>query len=966
MKPELWEQIAQLHRAALEIEEGARAAFVTKACAGDELLRRDVESLLALEGNAEDFMESSALEAVAAQLAKEQLPMRALNPGTRFESFEILGPLGAGGMGEVYRARDIKLDRDVALKILPATFTDDAERMARFRREARVLASLNHPNIGSIYGMEESNNLCVFVLELVEGPTLADRIAGGAVPLQEALAIAGQIADAMAYAHEKGVTHRDLKPANIKITPEGNVKVLDFGVAKVLQGYENSGSDSSYPPTLAKPTTLSGMIPGTPAYMSPEQAKAKPVDRRADIWAFGVVLYELLTGGHLFQRETVSDTLAAVLKEEPDWNRIPVKVQPLLRHCLEKDPKRRLRDIGDMYLLLETASIPGRTRRPWLAWGAVALLLVAAAVLSLIHFRRRPLVSAPVQFQIAPPGSLPQGEAFAVSPDGRHLAFAAPGSDGVARLWIRDLASLEVRVLSDSYPASVKPRGVVPPFFWSPDSRFIGFQAGGKLAKIEISGGPAQLLSDVQGTVVGGSWNRDGVIVFADNIRGIMQVSADGGVAVPLTTFDPSRKEVVHALPSFLPDGRHFLYLRESSASEESGVYLGALNTKPEKQDTRRILTCMSGPIYVPSSDSDSGRVLFLRQGTLMAQPFDLHRLEAFGEVVPIAQQVGSYIGYGLFSASSNGVLVYRSNFGQNYQLTWFDRQGRILKTVAEPGSYNSMALSPDERRVAVSRTNPEDTPNWDVWLLDLTRNTSTRLTYDEARAIFPVWSSDGSSIIFDSIHDGEMNLYLTLASGAAGSRLLVESTAEYKNDKYATSVSRDGGFLLFTVEDPATKGDLWVLPLHGDRKPRPFLRTKFNESSGRFSPDGHWIAYTSDESGSDDIYVREFSSGSAQGPWDAGGKWLISKGGGTDPRWRGDGKELFYVASDGKLTSVDISAKPMFKAGAPKPLFQLPPGFIGGDVTADGRRFLVGVPVAQSASVPFTVVLNWQTILKK
>jgi Tol biopolymer transport system component len=358
--------------------------------------------------------------------------------------------------------------------------------------------------------------------------------------------------------------------------------------------------------------------------------------------------------------------------------------------------------------------------------------------------------------------------------------------------------------------------------------------------------------------------------------------------------------------------------------------------------------------------------VLFLRQGTLMAQPFDLHRLEAFGEVVPIAQQVGSYIGYGLFSASSNGVLVYRNNFGQNYQLTWFDRQGRILKTVAEPGSYNSMALSPDERRVAVSRTNPEDTPNWDVWLLDLTRNTSTRLTYDEARAIFPVWSSDGSSIIFDSIHDGEMNLYLTLASGAAGSRLLVESTAEYKNDKYATSVSRDGGFLLFTVEDPATKGDLWVLPLHGDRKPRPFLRTKFNESSGRFSPDGHWIAYTSDESGSDDIYVREFSSGSAQGPWDAGGKWLISKGGGTDPRWRGDGKELFYVASDGKLTSVDISAKPMFKAGAPKPLFQLPPGFIGGDVTADGRRFLVGVPVAQSASVPFTVVLNWQTILKK
>ena len=966
MKPELWERIAQLHRAALEIEKGARAAFVTEACAGDEVLRREVESLLALEGNAENFMENSALEAVAAQLAKEQFPIGVLNPGTKLGSYEIRGTLGAGGMGEVYRARDCKLNRDVALKILPAIFTDEPARIARFRREARVLASLNHPNIGSIYGLEESNNLCVFVLELVEGITLADRITGGAVPLEEALAIAGQIADAMAYAHEKGVTHRDVKPANIKITPEGNVKVLDFGVAKVLQGHETSSSDSSRSPTFTNPTTYEGMILGTPAYMSPEQAKGKLVDKRADIWAFGVVLYELLTGGHLFQRETVSDTLAAVLKEEPDWNRIPVKVRPLLRYCLEKDPKRRLRDIGDMHLLLETVSVSGQTHRPCLAWGAVAVFLVALAAISLIHFRERPLASAPVQFQISPPGSLPQGEAFAVSPDGRHLAFAATGSDGAARLWIRDLESLEVRVLSDSYPASVKPRGVVPPFFWSPDSRFIGFQSGGKLAKIKISGGPAQTLCDVQGTVVSGSWNRDGVIVFADNIRGIMQVSADGGVAVPLTTFDPSRKEVVHVLPSFLPDGRHFLYLRASSTPENSGIYVGSLNTKPEEQNSRRILTTTSGPVYVPSSDSDSGQVLFLRQGTLMAQPFDVHRLEPFGEVVPIAEHVGSYIDYGLFSASSNGVLVYRSAVGQNYQLTWFDRQGIILGTVVESGPYNSMALSPDERRVVVSLTNPENTPNWDVWLLDLGRNTSTRLTYDQARATFPVWSADGSSIIFDSIHEGEMNLYLKLASGAGGERLLLKSTAEYKNDKYATSLSRDGRFLLYTVEDPETKSDLWVLPLQGDRKPRPFLRTKFNEGLGRFSPDGHWIAYTSDESGSDEIYVREFSSDSAQGPWDAGSKWLISKGGGTNPRWRGDGKELFYVAFDGKLTSVDISAKPMFKAGAPRPLFQLPPSFIVGDVTADGRRFLIGVPVAQSASVPFTVVLNWQTILKK
>jgi serine/threonine protein kinase len=966
MKPELWEQIAQLHRTALEIDEGSRAAFLSKACAGDEVLRREVESLLALEGSAENFMESSALEAVAAQVAKEQLTLWAMNPGTKFESFEILGLLGAGGMGEVYRARDSKLNRDVALKILPAMFTDDPERMARFRREAQVLASLNHPNIGSIYGLEESNNLRVFVLELVEGPTLADRIAAGAVPLEEALAIARQIADAMAYAHEKGITHRDLKPANIKITPDGNVKVLDFGVAKVLQGQENSGLDFICPPTFTKPTTLAGLILGTPAYMSPEQAKGKLVDRRTDIWTFGVVLYELVTGAHLFQRKTVVATLDAVLQEEPDWNRIPVKVQPLLRHCLEKDPRQRLRDIGDMHLLLEASAVLGRTRNPWLAWGVAAVLLVALSALSLNHFRERPLVSAPVQFQISPSGRLPQGDPFAVSPDGHHLAFSATDSDGIARLWIRNLDSLEVRVLSDGYPTSVKPRSVVPPFFWSPDSRFIGFQSGGKLAKIGISGGPAQRLSDVQGTVVGGSWNRDGVIVFADNTTGIMQVSADGGVATPLTSIDPSRKEVVHVLPSFLPDGRHFLYLRASSTPENSGIYVGSLNTKPEEQNSRRILTTTSGPVYVPSSDPDSGHVLFLRQGTLMAQPFDARRLQPFGEVVPIAEHVGSYIDYGLFSASSNGVLVYRSAVGHDYQLTWFDRQGKVLATVAEPGPYNSMALSPDERRVAVSLTNRENTPNWDVWLLDLGRNTSTRLTYDQARATFPVWSADGSSVIFDSTHEGEMNLYLKLASGAGGEQLLLKSTAEYKNDKFATSLSQDGRFLLYTVEDPETKGDVWVLPLQGDRKPIPFLRTKFNEGSGQFAPDGHWVAYTSDESGRDEIYVREFSPGPAQGPWKAGGKWLISKGGGTDPRWRGDGKELFYVGSDGKLMSVDISAKPIFRAGAPRPLFQLPPGFIGGDVTADGRRFLIGVPVTQSVSVPFTVVLNWQTTLKK
>jgi dipeptidyl aminopeptidase/acylaminoacyl peptidase len=453
------------------------------------------------------------------------------------------------------------------------------------------------------------------------------------------------------------------------------------------------------------------------------------------------------------------------------------------------------------------------------------------------------------------------------------------------------------------------------------------------------------------------------VIVFADNTRGLLQVSVAGGVPSPLTTIDPSRQELVHVLPSFLPDGRHFLYFRASSIPENTGVYLGSLNTKPEEQDPRRLLATTSGPVYVPSSDPGFGRVLFLRRGALMEQRFDPERLEFSGEAVQVAAHVGSFLDYGFYSASSNGVLVYRSAVGENYQLTWLDRQGRRLGTLTEPGGYNSIALSADGRQVAASRTNPENTPNWDVWLLDVERNTRTRLTYEQVRAAFPVWSADGSSVIFGSVHGNEVDLYLRPASGAGDQRLLLKSTV---GDTYATSSSRDGRFLLYTVENPRTKSDIWVLPLQGDRKPIPFLSTEFNEGSGQFAPDVHWVAYTSDESGREEIYVRKFSSGAAHGSWDTAGKWLISNGGGTYPRWRGDGKELFYVSSDGKLMSVDISARPIFKAGAPRPLFQLPLGFIGGDVTADGRRFLIGVPESQSASVPFTVVMNWQTTLMK
>jgi serine/threonine protein kinase/dipeptidyl aminopeptidase/acylaminoacyl peptidase len=973
--PEQDDRFMQLLAIARQKPSSERETYLRIACEGDEGLLSAIADELSSEERMGSFMQHPV-----GLIPDESTPRHTVanhvlfTAGLQVDQYRIESKLGEGGMSTVYLATDTRLRRQVAIKFLSDNLAD-AEARRRFQREAQIASSLNHPHIVTVHDVGEFAGRQYLVMECVNGGTLKDWAKEKKRTPKEIAALLTGVGDGLAAAHEAGMLHRDVKPTNILIARNGYAKLADFGLAKLApaERIEVDPSSSQLP-------SQKGAILGTIAYMSPEQASGEALDSRSDIFSFAVVLYELMSGKRPFGGSTDLEVLKTIIHgDPPPLNEdTPAAYRIMVEKALEKNPAERYQSMREMVVdlkraqrsgsavlppPLKTASVPVRTHRPWLEWGAVAVFLVALAALSLIHFRKRPSMPAPVQFQISPPGKLLQVGPFAVSPDGHHLAFAATGSDGIARLWIRDLDSLEVRILSDSHPATVKYSGIVPPFFWSHDSRFIGFQAGGKLAKIKISGGPAQVLCDVQEFVVGGSWNREDMIVFADSARGLMEVSAAGGVASPLTTFDASRKEVVHVLPFFLPDGRHFLYLRTSSSPENSGAYVGSANTKPKEQDSKRLLATTSAPVYVPSSDSDSGQVLFLRQGTLMAQPFDAHRLELSGEAVPIAEQVGSYLDYGFFSASNNGVLVYRSDAGQIYQPTWLDRQGKVLATVAEPGRYNSLALSPDGRRVAVSRTNPKNTPNWDVWLLDVGRNTSTRLTYEQVRAASPVWSADGSSVIFDSIRAGDVNLYRKLASGAGEERLLLKSNDGYK---YATSSSRDGHFLLYTVENPKTKDDLWVLPLNGDHKPIPFLRTEFNESSGQFSPDGHWIAYTSDESGDDEIYVRRFSSSSAQGSWDSAGKWLISKGGGTGPRWRGDGKELFYVASDGKLMSVDISAKPVLEARTPRPLFQLPPGFIGGDVTPDGRRFLIGVPVAQSASVPFTVVLNWQTTLKK
>jgi eukaryotic-like serine/threonine-protein kinase len=887
-------------------------------------------------------------------------------------------------MGEVYRARDSKLGREVALKVLPEAFARDAERMARFQREAKVLASLNHSNIASIYGLEDSGATHALVMELVEGPTLADLIKAGAIPIDEALRIARQICEAIEYAHERGIVHRDLKPANVKVTTDDAVKVLDFGLAKAIEG-DPSSMDISTSPTISRMATLAGVLLGTAAYMSPEQAKGKAVDRRADIWAFACVLYEMLSGKMAFSGETVSDTLAAVIRAEPDWAQLPaatpIRVRVLLQRCLQKDPKQRLQAIGDARIALDEvlsgapdpalAGIPQTAVSHWrrvLPWAVAALFVLTTALLAFIHFRGKPTVPAELMRLEIP---LPEdttadlGGVFALSPDGRQLAFVVAGSDGVSRLWVRPLDSLEARAL----PGGESSAGI-PPFFWSPDSRFIAFDGGGKLEKIYISGGPPQTVCTIGGHAVGGTWNRDGVMVFSMPPGSLMRASGDGGPATPLTTLDASRGEISDGSPYFLPDGRHFLYSRLSPLPEYNGTYIGSLDARPEKQDSKRLLAD-AGVTYAPSSDPNVGHLLFIRDGALMAQPFDAGRLELTGEPVAMSEQA-SVSG---FSAGGTGVLVYRTGVALNSaptgiiqgQLTWFDRLGKVLGTFGEPGLYGTLALSPDGKRVAFERVDPQ-ARNRNIWLYEIARGVTTRFTFDQFFDTDPVWSPDGSRVAFNAIRGGPLDLFAKDSNLSGQDQLLLKSS-DYK---FPTSWSRDGRFLLYWTLGPPTR--VWALPLGdgaADRQPIPMANSQFNETTGRFSPDGRWIAYQSDESGKTEIYVKPFDASSAARSSSAAGapvagKWMVSNGGGASPLWRGDGKELFYLSSDGMATAVELNTTGAFRPGVAKPLFKVPPGLVNWDVTPDGKRFLLVAPSATGARPFFTVVLNWQAGLKK
>ncbi|MBZ5696532.1 MAG: serine/threonine-protein kinase [Acidobacteriia bacterium] len=901
--------------------------------------------------------------------------------GTKLGPYEILAPIGAGGMGEVYRARDAKLGRDVALKVLPERFARDTERMARFGREAKVLASLNHPNIATIHGLEDSGQTHALVMELVEGPTLADRIRSGPIPIGEALRIAKQMCEALEYAHEHGIVHRDLKPANVKVTADDAVKILDFGLAKAFEG-DASSIDIANSPTISRMATQAGVLLGTAAYMSPEQAKGKAVDRRADIWGFGCVLYEMLTGKMAFQGETVTDTLAAVIKEEPDWKQLPAgtpnHVRVLLQRCLQKDPRQRLRDIGDARISLEEVlsgaqdqtSVPStaRSTSPWRLWvvsGIAGVLLVATVLLTFLYFHQKPAASQAVRFEIPVPDKFTLNGDLALSPDGRQLAFIGTGADGQSRLWVRPVEAIEARPLEGTEGAAGWP-------IWAPDSRFIAFAAQGKLKKVESGGGPPVTLCDAA-SVLGGAWSREDKIVYG-SFAGLFQVSAAGGSPSPLSTGGAS------VAPSFLPDGRHFLYAGAGSQSGGPGIYLGSVDTK--EQPWKKLLADASAAVYAQSSDPAVGYMLFVRgapviggPGMLMAQPFDTRRMELTGEAVPIAEQISGLS----FSASATDALVYvrgpQTGIATGVrgiiqgQLTWFDREGKALGAIGDPGLYRTLALSPDGKHVAFDRGDPQGASTRNMWLYEFARGVTTRFTFDSGWDPYPVWSPDGSRIAFGSNRGGGFDLYQKTSNLAGEDELLYKSG----DAKVPTSWSPDGRFLLYF--NPVPPSHLWVLPLGGgDRKPILVERSEFNEAVGRFSPDGRWIAYSSDESGKTEIYVRPFDAASATGASPEGatavtGKWMVSKDGGTNPLWRRDSKELFYMsAAGGAAMAVDVSTSGVFQAGVPKVMFHVPAGVLFWDVSADGKRFLMAAPSATSPAAPpkFTVTLNWQSALKK
>ncbi len=903
-----------------------------------------------------------------------------IDSGTRLGPYEIVAPIGAGGMGEVYRARDPRLGRDVALKVLPEEFLEGEERKARFEREARLLAALNHSAIAAIYSFEEipssSSSLTrhILVMELVEGEDLAQRISAGPLPLEDSLSYARQIAEALEAAHEKGIVHRDLKPANVKVTPDGKVKLLDFGLAKIFEGdpaKPGSGPGITESPTLTARGTAAGMILGTAAYMSPEQARGKPVDKRADVWAFGCVLYEMLTGKRAFDGETVSDVLAAVLMKEPDWSalRAPIslKVRELLRRCLQRDVKQRLRDIGDARIALEeeigaasgsSGQLPfeekvaspsptgGRIASTSFARGSTTSLLpwilaaAFAAVAGWALLRERPTASPARGLRVAviPPAGTVSSGPIDLSPDGTQIAFTAAKPGGRTKLYVRSLDSLDAKALPGTDDADA-------PFF-SPDGRSLGFFAGKRLKRIDIAGGPPRELAAAPDHR-GGSWSAQGVIVFAAEGGGpIYQIPASGGAVKPVTTLDAAAKEISHRWPRFLPDGKRFLFMsRKPTARVRLAIEVASIDGGPRT----RVADASTSGIF------SRGRLYFVRGTSLLSQAFDLKSLAVSGDPAPVADDVwrnSNTDGLTSFAVAEDGTLAYRRGGLALSQITWLDRQGQKLGTVGAPSIIGAVAISPDGRRVLADITDPDPaTDATSLFVLDATTAMTTRVTFG-GNETCGLYSPDGRFIVFSSDVRGAFDLYRQEIGASADPQPLLANGAW----KFPESASADGRFLSYSQSEPGKPRDIWILPMAGNSKPIPFAQTPAEEYGSDFSPDGRFLAYVSDESGTPEVYVRPFPA--------AGGKWQISAGGGTSPQWRRDGKELFYLGPESKLVAVPVtlSAKGL-ETGTAKVVFQNPniqlPGISAGTayrVSPDGQRFLATLLTGLQESSPIVL----------
>jgi Tol biopolymer transport system component len=947
MTPERWQRVSRIYHDALAREVGERASFVRDACRDDETLRREVESLLAQPPSTDDFLSEPVLA-----MAPELVGGSAEPPliGQRLGAYYVLDILGVGGMGEVYRARDTKLGRDVAIKVLPRAFSTDPDRLARFEREARLLASLNHPGIAAIYGFEQASGTHALVLELVEGPTLAERLRRGPLPIAEALPIARQIADALEAAHERGVVHRDLKPQNIKVKRDSTVKVLDFGLAKAAI----AAAREEVPAMVTTPVdrTPAGAILGTTSYMSPEQSRGHDVDKRTDIWAFGCVLYEMLTGRPAFGGETISDTLAAVLKQEPDWQALPADTPPgvrsLLRRCLNKDSVDRLHDIADARLeiqeaLAKPAVMPPTDAQPRAArWPRLIPWLVAAGASALALL----VVQQALRGTGASTGSvtrldldLPVGvelvtvypPAMVLSPDGARVAFVGA---------FRGLRQLYTRRLDQFETVSIRGTENANAVFMSPDGSALGFiTADLALKKVSLTDGLVTTIDHDAEFSTGAAWGADDRITFV-RAGALWQVPASGGAAKQLTTLDRENRELLHAWPHVIAQGRILLYA-SITGSSRGASHIEALSLRTGER--RVVVQSGTYPLYLPS-----GHLVYFRDGALLAAPFDVERLQVTGSVVRVLENlaVGTTMDAPLAALSNAGSLTYAPGDAGTTQLVWVSRQGVEQPITETPRRYQYPRLAPDGRRAAVATAG-------DLWIQDIARATFTRLTSEETVGnAFPVWTPDGTHVVFRT----STGVYSIPADGSGHPQPIAGAVS----GDLPCAVAPDGDTLAFMRQNAQTSRDVYVLSLGGRSRPRPIVNTPAYEGGAQFSPDGHWMTYASDESGQMQVYVRPFP-----GPER---RWQVSTQGGTQPLWSRTGRQIFYRIGN-RMMVVDVSPGVDLSLSPPRQLFEQRYVFqnvslANYDLSADGERFLMVKDEAGSGRL--NVVLNWSEELKR